>query len=326
MIQNRDNGKMIEALATNPSAIKFRNRSWLDKEEIPSWVNVESVGLDQFFTKPEIAEKCWKSFCDHLTALGENLDHFKFVEPSAGTGSFYDLLPRSRRIGIDVVKFRPDLIQSDFLSWSPKRNGYNYACVGNPPFGYRAWLALVFLNHAASFSDYVGFIVPMAFQSEGKGNPGDRVKGLHLIHSEHLPFDSFVSADGKMVKLNALWQIWAKAGIEKKRMVKTCDQFIDLFTVDMRKERLCGQTRLKEADYFLQRTFYYDPPKLVTSFDRVKYVCGYGIVIKRQRNKVLSILGSADWKKYSNLAMHNCRHISMCHIRKALTDAGLVDD
>jgi hypothetical protein len=93
----------------------------------------------------------------------------------------------------------------------------------------------------------------------------------------------------------------------------------------MRKERLCGKKRMHEADYFLQRTFYTEPPSLVKSFNQVKYVCGYGIIIKRNRKEVLEALRNADWKHYNNLASHNCRHISMCHIREAITDRGLVD-
>jgi len=308
------------------SAIKMRNKSWGKNDQIPKWVDIESVGLDQFFTRPEIAEKCWKSFCEYINSHGSSIVNYKFIEPSAGLGAFYDLLPDDRRIGIDVVRYRRDFVQSDFLDWEPHKNGYSYACIGNPPFGYRAWLALAFLNHAAVFSDYVGFIVPMAFQSIGKSNVQDRVKGLHLVHSSLLPQDSFFGADGKSVKVNALWQIWARETTQKKMVAKTCDKYIDLFTVDMRKERLCGQARLNEANFFLQRTFYRDPPDLVTSFEQVKYVCGYGIVIKREKNKVLKILRNTDWKQYSNLASHNCRHISMCHIRKALTDGGLTDE
>lgn len=116
-----------------------------------------------------------------------NPNNYKFIEPSAGQGAFYDLLPEERRIGIDVDKFRAEYIQTDFLSWEPKKNGYRYACIGNPPFGYRAWLALEFINHAAQFADYVGFILPMAFQSRGKSNVQDRVKGFNLVHSEPLP-------------------------------------------------------------------------------------------------------------------------------------------
>ena len=310
----------------NYSAIEIRNKSWVNNEYIPTWVDIENVGLDQFFTRPAVAKACWESLCKYMETDGVNIAQYEFVEPAAGLGAFYDLLPDNRRIGVDVERFRPEFTKTDFLSWSPRQNGYSYACIGNPPFGYRAWLALAFLNHAARFSEYVGFIVPMAFQSRGKSNVQDRVKGLHLVHSSPLPADSFVDANGNSVKVNALWQIWARNGSKEKSTPKTCNQYIELFTVDMRKERLCGQTRLHEADFFLQRTFYANPPTLVTSFDQVKYVCGYGIVIKSERAKVLDVLWHADWKRLSNLASHNCRHISMCHIREALTEAGLIDD
>ncbi|QQG40587.1 MAG: hypothetical protein HYV37_03390 [Candidatus Levyibacteriota bacterium] len=312
-------------VAVNNFAIEIRNKSWANNEYIPSWVDIDAIGLDQFFTHPSIAKACWDSLCKYMQLDGVNIAHYKFVEPGAGLGAFYDLLPKNRCIGIDVVRFRPEYIQKDFLTWLPRKNGYSYACVGNPPFGYRAWLALAFLNHAAKFSNYVGFILPMAFQSRGKSNVQDRVRGLHLAHSSPLPSNSFVDADGNILKVNALWQIWTRSDNKKVTTPKTCNQYIDLFTVDMRKERLCGQKRLDEADFFLQRTFYTKPPSLVTNFDQVKYVCGYGIVIKRDRRKVLKALRNADWKHYSNLASHNCRHISMGHIRAALTDRGFID-
>jgi len=308
------------------SAIEKRNKAWEKNDQIPTWVDIDNVGLDQFFTRIDIAKKCWKSLCDYMIADGVNINHYNFIEPSAGLGAFYDLLPTHRRIGIDIDKFRSEYIQCDFLSWKPKKNGYSYACVGNPPFGYRAWLALLFINHAALFSDYIGFILPMGFQSRGKSNLIDRVNGLYLVHSSPLPADSFYYADGKTAKVNALWQIWARQKNGKKKKTKTCNQYIELFTVDLRKERRCGHKRMHKADFFLQRTFYNEPPTLVTSFDKVKYVCGYGIIIKRARAKVLKILRNTDWRHYNNLASHNCKHISMCHIRKALTDAGLVDD
>ena len=216
------------------------------------------------------------------------------------------------------------IIKADFLSWQPNKNGHQYIFVGNPPFGYRAWLSLSFMNHAAKFAEYVGFILPMAFQSEGKGSPKHRVKGLKLIHSEFLPQDSFLDSFGETVKINALWQIW-KRGKNKIKKQKTCNNWLDIFTVDERKERLCGQKRIKEAKFFLQRTFYKEPPNLVKSFSEVRYVCGYGLVFKKEEKKIINILKKTDWKKYSNLAAHNCKHISMEHIRKAITDKGFID-
>lgn len=306
------------------SAIKIRNKSWEENKYIPKWVNIEEVGLDHFCTRPDVAKKCWENFCKYLVKEKVNLSEYNFIEPSAGLGAFYDLLPKNRRIGIDIVEGNPQFIRQDFLSWQPENKKRKYICVGNPPFGYRAWLALSFLNHAGLFSDYIGFIVPMAFQSDGKSNVKDRVKGFYLVHQSPLPANSFVDIEGKTVKVNALWQIWKK-GKRIKKIDKTCDSYIDLFTVDMRKERKCGHNRLHEADFFLQRTFYTEPPKLVKSFDQVKYVCGYGLVIKKNRDKILKALHDADWKEYSNLASHNCRHISMGHIRKVLIDAGFVD-
>lgn len=307
------------------SAIKIRNKSWKKNEYIPDWVNIEEVDIDHFCTRLDIAKLCWENLCKYLAGENVDLSQYKFIEPSAGLGAFYDLLPKKRRIGIDIVKSNPDFIQQDFLSWQPENKKQKYICVGNPPFGYRAWLALAFVNHASLFSDYIAFIVPMAFQSNGKSNVKDRIKNFHLVHQSSLPADSFIDINGKPVKVNALWQIWKKGKVIKP-IEKTCDNYLDLFTVDMRKERKCGHKRLHEADFFLQRTFYTEPPKLVKSFDQVKYVCGYGIIIKKNRDKVLKILQNADWNIYSNLASHNCRHISMEHIRKALINAGFIDN
>lgn len=305
-------------------SIKKRNEFWEDHDAIPKWVDIDNVGLDQFYTKPNIANKCYKNLLNIIRNDGRSIEEYKFIEPSAGTGAFYDLLPFQDRIGIDIDPKRAEFIEHDFLSWPIKTNGKRYITVGNPPFGYRAWLALAFINHAAKFSDYVGMILPMSFQSDGKGSPKHRVKGMRLIHSECLPADSFVNSAGKDVKVNGLWQVW-KRGENVAEQKKTCNYWIELFTVDQRKERLCGQNRMHEADFFLQRTFYNSPPSLVTSFSQVKYVCGYGIIIKNEYDQVLKLLNNTDWKQYSNLAAHNCRHISMYHIEKVLIDAGLVD-
>lgn len=305
-------------------ARRFRDKCWTNHPLIPSWVDVKTVGLDQFFTRPEVAATCHADLVDRMAADHAPLDAYTFIEPGAGQGAFYDLLPDDKRIGLDVSPLRREFQQVDFLSWTPP-GGVRNAVVGNPPFGYRAWLALAFINHAATFADYVGMILPMAFQSDGKGSPKHRVRGLRLLHSEALPPDCFVHADGKAAKINALWQVWQR-GVNNHRAAETCDDWVDLFTVDARKERLCGRERMHEADWFLQRTFYGDAiPGLVRDFADVRYVCGYGIVVHKAKPRIEEALHATDWRKYSNLAAHNCRHISMYHIRRALTDVGFVD-
>ena len=302
-----------------------RNEGWKDNPLIPDWVRPATVDLDRFFTRPGVARACHKALLEAMTADHADAARYKFVDPSAGEGAFYDLLPDDRRIGVEIVPGRLDFERRDFLDWRPAANGHRYAVIGNPPFGYRAWLALAFVNHAATFADYIGMILPMAFQSNGKGSPKFRVEGAELVQTMALPADAFVSATGQAAKVNALWQVWRR-GVNNRPPVATCDDWIDLFTVDRRKERLCGQERLCEADWFLQRTFYGEPPRLVRDFEDVRYGCGYGIVLKKKKRRVTEALHRADWRKHSNLAAHSCRHIGMEHIRAALVEAGFVDE
>lgn len=305
-------------------AMDKRNMQWRSNPSIPTWVDIDAVPLDQFYTREEVARRCLDGLMSFMRSDGADPEATTFLEPSAGTGAFSNLLPRGRSIALDIMPQTADTIEADFLSWTPAPSDLPVVVVGNPPFGYRAWLALEFMNHAAKFADYVGFILPMAFQSDGKGSPKPRVRGMHLVHSEILERDSFVNGAGKSIKVNALWQIWKRGELEIDP-VPTCNQWIELFTVDQRKERLCGQERMSEADFFLQRTFYREAPDLVLDFADVKYVCGYGIVIKKDRARILKALEEANWHEYSNLAAHNCRHISMYHIRRVITDAGFVD-
>lgn len=302
----------------------MRNVAWSRSTLIPSWVDSESVGLDRFFTRPEIARECSLSLFEMMQADHADLGDYHFVDPGAGDGVFYDLMPHGRRTAIDIVPSRIEFVEHDYLTWKPEQIDRPYAVLGNPPFGYRAWLALAFVNHSATFADYIGCILPMGFQSEGKGSPKHRVKGAELIVSETLPSDAFVDPSGNPVKLNALWQIW-KRGVNNIPPVATCDDWIELFTVDTRVERLCGQERLSDADYFIQRTYFGDPPSLVRQFSDVRYGCGYGIVVKKQPELVLHLLKQTNWDAYSNLAMHNARHISMYHIKQAVIDGGFVD-
>lgn len=323
---------ILSAIDTRPEdnavalekAKEIRNAGWMRNPLIPGWVDPESVDLDRFFTRPEIACACYNSLLEVMASDYADSRRYKFVDPSAGEGAFFDLLPSNRRIGIEIVPGRLDFECRDFLNWTPAANGHRYAVIGNPPFGYRAWLALAFMNHAATFADYIGMILPMGFQSNGKGSPKFRVEGAVLVRSDTLPGDAFVLETGQPAKVNALWQVWRR-GVNNRPPPATCDEWIDLFTVDHRKERLCGQGRLREADWFLQRTFYGEPPDLVCSFDQVRYGCGYGIVIRKQKNAVTEALRCADWHRHSNLAAHNCRHISMEHIRAALVEAGFAD-
>ena len=166
------------------SAIRRRNAQWRHNRAIPKWVDIDSVPLDQFFTRSDIAQLCYERLTNFMRADGADPEAVTFLEPSAGRGAFSSLLPEGRTVALDIMPQAPGVMEADFLSWKPTPSDLPVVVIGNPPFGYRAWLALEFLNHAAQFADYVGFILPMAFQSDGKGSPKLRVRGMHLVSTE----------------------------------------------------------------------------------------------------------------------------------------------
>lgn len=54
--------------------------------------------MDQFYTIPKVADECLVDIIEHL-----NFDEYDIIlEPSAGTGSFYNKLPLQKRHEIDL--------------------------------------------------------------------------------------------------------------------------------------------------------------------------------------------------------------------------------
>lgn len=308
---------------TYKRAIQTINTNWDKINVIPKWVKKrqEVIKLDQFFTKDEIAKSCIKDFLDFLKNQNEDLDEILFIEPSAGSGNFYFNLPVKHKIGIDIYPLHKEIKKKDFLMFTPKTNK-KIAVIGNPPFGHRGWMALNFIQHASTFADYVGFILPMAFDSNGRGSPKFRVN-MKFIKTEILSPKSFIDKTEKEKKINTVWQIWKK-GKNDLIIEKDLSEFVDIFTVCLRKERLCGIYKMNEADCFIQSTYFCNPPKPVKNFKDIEYESGYGIIIKKNKEKILKILNETDWNKYSNLATNNCRHINMYHIKKTLIEKGII--
>ena len=86
-------------------------------------VNASMMGrkrtLDDFFTRPEIAVRCKKHLMDAMDKYGINVSRKVFIEPSAGDGTFYDLMPPTRRRGYDIEPKRKDIIKQNFFQFNP---------------------------------------------------------------------------------------------------------------------------------------------------------------------------------------------------------------
>ena len=165
--------------------------------------------LDQFYTKPEVASACWKHFTDTLPTLNRSLSDLFFVEPSAGTGAFYRLLPSEKRLGIDLVPRCDDVKSQDFFKLTDFPFPPNdTAIIGNPPFGKRGKLAIDFFNHAACLSDIVAFIVPINFRKFTVHKCLD--PSMRFISKLPLPRDAFHLETGKSYSVNTEFQIWTR--------------------------------------------------------------------------------------------------------------------
>lgn len=159
--------------------------------------------LDQFYTQDCVARLCFKELEDVLVAL--NITPTVWLEPSAGTGAFYSLLPKGKRLGVDLEPKCNEVIKTDFLEY--KLNRVDYITIGNPPFGKNSSLALKFLNKAALHSEVVAFIVPNTFKKESMVR---RIhKNLHLYKDIPLKPHSFVF-NGKDYDVPCSFQIWVK--------------------------------------------------------------------------------------------------------------------
>ena len=165
--------------------------------------------LDQFYTKKEIAVSCWKHFTDTLSTLNKTVNDLFFVEPSAGTGSFYKLLPPDQRLGLDIAPKCKHIKAQNFFEvadfpFPPE----DTVIIGNPPFGKRGKLAMAFFNQAAYFADIVAFIVPLTFRKFAVHKC--LAPGMRFISKLILPREAFVLENGKPFSVNTEFQIWTR--------------------------------------------------------------------------------------------------------------------
>lgn len=177
---------------------------------------------DQFYTKPKVAEYCFNKFQKVAKDIGINLDKYTFIEPSAGCGCFYQLLPKNRRIGIDIEPKKisgienKGIIKSNYLTWYPENRNKKYIIIGNPPFGHRSNVAINFFNHATEMADTIGFIVPKQFK---KYSVHSRLnESFRLIGDYGLNENSFYTPDGKNVCVRCMFQIWTSNDVPKKNL------------------------------------------------------------------------------------------------------------
>lgn len=322
-------GSLQKDLFNTPKNISNLTLKYVNGNEMK--INTNNI-LDQYFTKESIATDLFEKTCEIIAKYEENINDFNWIEPSAGNGVFFNLLPKNQRIGIDINPLHAEIIQSNYLKYQLPEDKKNIV-IGNPPFGHRGVMALKFINHSKK-ADFVCFILPMFFESKGKGSIKYRVKGFNLIYSERLPKNSFyIPHNNKSVDVKCVFQIWSKnhkADKEefswyKNRKNEPFGEYLKIFTVSLAKNRECGKKWIFEqkADFYISSTFHNDI-SIVDTFEEVKYKSGVAIVFTTEnqviKEQLKHLLKNADWKKYGSLATNSCYHIGKSNIFQLLQD------
>ena len=327
--------KAISDIATELNVARGTVTRWIELKNVPKNYRFDLMKLcdleidytqysfkdkDQFFTTLDMAKQCYEIFKNKLKDLGEDEEDFNYIEPSAGAGVFLDVLPNKRTIGLDIEPRRKDVIQHDYLTWLPKEEK-NYVVFGNPPFGLRGHLALKFINHSANFSDYVCFILPQLFESDGKGSPRKRIEDYNLIHSEKLE-GSFVYPDGKEVLVNTIFQIWSKNHHEKVYDIEEIDESVmkiySLSNGDTPSQQR-NTDMLSKCDVYIPSTcFGKENMRAYSCFEDLPGQKGYGVVFKNKHKEMISASIKIDWSEVSFLSTNSALNLRTSYIYKKL--------
>ena len=198
--------------------------------------------MDQFYTNYNIASKYFDIF-------KSNVDVNKFdiiLEPSAGTGAFFKLLPKDKRQGIDLDPKYKEVIKMNFFDFKSEEK--KYIVIGNPPFGRGCSTAIKFFNHAAKFADIIAFIIPRTFKRISVQNKLDM--NFHLIYSDDLPMKPCPFTPN--IGAKCCFQIWEKRVIPRVKNVlprtHTDFKFLAMGPKDKKKQ----PTPPKNADFAMK--------------------------------------------------------------------------
>jgi predicted RNA methylase len=175
----------------------------------------KSKELDQFYTNPKIAKRL---LIKTKQIIKEK--NIYWIEPSAGTGSFSDLLKKENLLAIDIDPKQKDILKKNFLLdkieeiEEIQKTENKIITIGNPPFGKKSSIAIKFFNKSAEISEYICFILPKTFKKESIVNQLN--EKMHKIYEEEIEKNSFIYKE-KTYDVKCVFQIWKKEKTKRKK-------------------------------------------------------------------------------------------------------------
>jgi hypothetical protein len=199
---------------------------------------VSKYGLDKFYTKPEIVGLC-------LDTIDCGLYDY-IIEPSVGSGAFFNKINHSNKIGIDLkpelthISSTDIIITHDFLTWELNKFPYpkNILIIGNPPFGRNGSLALKFIKKACQLGADIAFILPRGYK---KQSVYDKIPlNYEKTFEIDLPYNSFYYNDVDY-DVPCVWQIYKKGKDVRNKSTKATPKyfkFTDRLNADLAIRRV----------------------------------------------------------------------------------------
>lgn len=251
-----------------------------------------SLLLDQFYTKESVALNLFDKF--NTIVNKNNFTKNDWLEPSAGKGAFFNLMPENK-LGLDLDVKAQQVLKADFLEYKlPKED---YIVLGNPPFGKNSSMAIKFFNKAAFHSVLIGFIVPKTFKKNSVKNRLDR--RFHLIYEEDLDKNSF-EFEEKEYEVPCVFQVWMKKNTLREKTLNKLTHPDFLFV------------NRKNADFAIQRVGM-AAGKVKVSFESYANASHYFI---KSSPKVRKIFEKIDWSsvKYNTAGNPSISKTELIHL------------
>ena len=306
---------------------------WFEKNQVPDnytfdiyklcnididYSRFTSKQKDQFYTPETTAKYCFDKFKTLIKNYNDDYTKYIYIEPSAGSGNFLKILPKNS-IGLDIEPKGQNILKTDYLEWKPSNKNQKYITFGNPPFGLRGQLALKFINHSYDFSDYVCFILPQLFESDGKGVPRKRVKGFNLIHSEKLD-SKFIDPDNNQMTINCIFQIWSK--YHQNPQYNTIENNPDIKVYSLsngdKPSQIRNKNMIDKCDIYLPSTcFGIENMKNYSSFYDLPNQRGYGLIFLNHRNDYLQKAQNINWSTIAFLSTNSAYNLRTSQIIQA---------
>lgn len=295
---------------------------------------------DQYYTLPKTAELCFKYLKSILNKYKIETDSYIFLEPSAGCGSFFDLLPKNQRLGVEIDPQKSPITnktprgieKADFLTWQPRKNK-KYIVIGNPPFGRNGKTALDFVIKSFEFSDFIGFILPPIFDSTGKGSCKNRMLklGYILLGNKCIKGDSYILPNGNIISVKTIFQVWAKNKPKgyKEVVQKTCNNYLEIFNICIPYKPSRSPSNIDligKCHIYLPRTFWKSEiAKSTYDFYDIPYNDGYGMVIKKDKEKILNFIENHNWHNVVHISTNNSKSLRKDIIKNEIIKVGFYD-